>query len=141
MAMRKTTMALGLAMVLAAAASFAGPGYSAAYGMGYGPGNGPCATGGTANCSGPDAGYGPGYGRGRMGGGYGPGGAGALMSDEEREAHRNAMHSFTTVEQCNAYWTDHRAQMTERAKAQGIEPGPGPRFSPCERMAARGFLK
>ena len=131
--MRKTTLALGLAMVVATAA-FAAPGY----GPGNGPGNGPCATAGAANCPGAGAGYG--MGRGRMGG-HGPGGQGSLMTDEEREAHRTAMHSFTSVEQCSAYWTEHRAEMTRRAQERGIEHGPGPRVSPCERMAARGFIK
>jgi len=131
--MRKTTLALGLAMVVATAA-FAAPGY----GPGNGPGNGPCATAGAANCPGAGAGYG--MGRGRMGG-NGPGGQGSLMTDEEREAHRTAMHSFTSVEQCSAYWTEHRAEMTRRAQERGIEHGPGPRVSPCERMAARGFIK
>lgn len=138
--MRRTTLALGLAMVVASAAH-AAPGYGPGYGQGFGQGNGPCATAGAgaANCTGPGAGYG--MGRGRMGGGYGAGGQGALMTDEEREAHRTAMHSFTTVEQCNAYWTGHRAEMTRRAQERGVEPGPGPRVSPCERMAARGFIK
>jgi len=131
--MRKTTLALGLAMVVATAA-FAAPGY----GPGNGPGNGPCATAGAANCPGAGAGYG--MGRGRMGG-HGPGGQASLMTDEEREAHRTAMHSFTSVEQCSAYWTEHRAEMTRRAQERGIEHGPGPRVSPCERMAARGFIK
>jgi hypothetical protein len=135
--MRKATLAIGLAMAVATAA-YAAPGYGPGYGQGHGPGNGPCATAGAADCPGPGAGYG--MRRGRMGG-MGPGGQGGLMTEQERDAHRAAMHGFTTLEQCNAYWTEHRAQMTERAKAQGIEPGPGPRVTPCERMAARGFLK
>lgn len=143
--MRKTTLALGLATAMVAAAAFAapgggyGPGYGMGYGMGYG--NGPCATAAAgAECPG---GPGTGYGRGRMGAGmgYGPGGQGNLMTEEERDAHREKMHSFTTVEQCTAYWTEHRAQMTARAQERGVEPGPGPRGSPCERMAARGFFK
>lgn len=131
--MRKTTLAIGLAMAVATAA-YAAPGYGPGYGQGHGPGNGPCATAGAANCPGPGAGYG--MGRGRMGGG--PGG---LMTEQERDAHREKMHSFTTLEQCTAYWTEHRAEMTRRAQERGVEQGPGPRFSPCERMAARGFLK
>jgi hypothetical protein len=133
--MRRTTLALGLAMVVATAA-YAAPGYGPGYGQGFGPGNGPCATAGAGNCTSAGAGAGYGMGRGRMGGGQG-----SMMTDEEREAHRTAMHSFTTVEQCNAYWTGHRAEMTRRAQERGVEPGPGPRVSPCERMAARGFIK
>ena len=147
--MRKTAISIGLAAVVAAAAAFAQTN-GGGYGPGYGPGNGPCATAGAGagvNCpyGGPGAGYGPGGGygpgHGRMGGGRGMGYGGGLMTDEERAEHREKMHSFTTVEQCNAYWTEHRAQMTERAKAQGIEPGPGPRVSPCERMAQHGMLQ
>ncbi|HEX4884320.1 MAG TPA: hypothetical protein VFX05_09295 [Casimicrobiaceae bacterium] len=135
--MRNTTLGMGLALALAAAAAVAQPG------GGYGPGagQGPCAAGtaGTA-CpnGGPGGGYGPGYGRGGRMGGHGFGG---MMTDEERVEHRNAMHSFTTVGECKAYWTEHRAEMTARAKERGLEPGPGPRQDPCERMAARGLLK
>jgi len=150
----KTMLATGLAMAFAAAAALAapgggyGPGHGGGpgYGMGYGGGYGPCATGAaaggaTGECPrGP--GYGPGGGYGRMGRGmgYGPGGAGTLMTDEERATHRERMHSFTTLQECNAYWTEHRAQMAARAQERGLEPGPGPRFNPCERMAARGIL-
>jgi hypothetical protein len=136
--MSKTTLALALVASLATIAVYAAPG--SGYGPGYG--SGACATAGAESAcprGGPGAGYGPGGGR--MMGGYGAGGAGSMMTEEERAAHREKMHSFTTVEQCNAYWTEHRAQMTERAKAQGIEPGPGPRVSPCERMAQHGMLQ
>ena len=139
--MTKTTVATGLALALAAVTALAQPG---GYGPGNGPGNGPCATGQAgANCpyGGPGGGYGPGYGRGGGRMGMGMGGYGGLMTDEERAEHRERMHSFTTVDECKAYWTEHRAQVTARAKEQGVEPGPGPRFDPCERMAARGFLK
>ena len=135
--MRKTTLAIGLAMAVATAA-YAAPGYGPGYGQGYGPGNSPCATAGAADCPGPGAGYG--MGRGRMGG-WGPGGQGSLMTEQERDAHREKMHSFATLEQCTAYWTEHRAEMTRRAQERGVEQGPGPRFNPCERMAARGLLK
>ena len=59
---------------------------------------------------------------------------GSLMTEEERAEHRQKMHSFTTVGECKAYFDEHRAQMTARARDRGIEPGPGPRISPCERM-------
>ena len=136
--MTKTSLTLALVASLAAIAVYAAPG--GGYGPGYG--GGACATAGAGSTcprGGPGAGYGPGGGR--MMGGYGAGGAGPMMTEDERAAHREKMHSFTTVEQCTAYWTEHRAQMTERAKAQGIEPGPGPRVSPCERMAQHGMLQ
>lgn len=136
--MRKTTLALGLALATSAVVALAAPGF----GGGYGPGNGPCLQQDGTTCGG----AGPGYGGrgGRMGGmgmgGMGSGPGGGLMTDEERVAHRNAMHGFETVAQCNAYWTAHREAMANRAKERGLEPGPGPRVNPCERMAARGML-
>ena len=132
--MTKTSLTLALVASLAAIAVYAAPG--GGYGPGYGAGT--CATAGAESTC---PGGGNGQGGGRMMGGHGAAGAGPMMTEDERAAHREKMHSFTTVEQCNAYWTEHRAQMTERAKAQGIEPGPGPRTSPCERMAQRGMLQ
>lgn len=138
--MRKTTAAMGFALAVTAAMAFAAPGYGPGYGGGYGPGNGPCATAGGTGTGCQGMGPGAGYGRGRMGGGPGFGAMGGLMTDQERAEHRDKMQSFTTLAQCDAYWTEHRAQMTARAQQRGIEPGPGPRFSPCERMANRGLL-
>ena len=132
--MRKSTLALGLALVAAATIALAAPGH----GGGYGPGNGACTQQDGAACVGGGPGYGP---RGGRMGGMGGGPGGSLMTDEERIAHRNAMHSFETVAQCNAYWTAHREAMANRAKERGIEHGPGRAGSPCERMAERGMLQ
>jgi hypothetical protein len=130
--MTRTTLTLtAVAAALAATLAFAAPG---GYGPGPGYGQG-CAQGqacGAGPGYGPGAGYGPGHGR---------GGAGSMMTDEERAAHREKMHSFTSVGECKAYFEQHRAEMAARAKAQGVEPGPGPRGDPCERMARRGLLK
>jgi hypothetical protein len=139
-ALTLTTLAAALAATLALAAPGGGygPGPGAAQGadcpqqqscgMGYGPGGG----------GGPGQGYGKGFGR---GGGGGGGAYGSMMTEEERAEHRQKMHSFTTVGECKAYFDEHRAQMTARARERGIEPGAGPRISPCERMLNRGLLK
>lgn len=119
---RKTLFVVALAAALS----------SIAFAQGYGPGagGGGCgATNGTA-CGG----YGPGAGRGMRGGS-------PLMTPEEMAAHRNAMHSLKSVDECRAYVEQHRAEMAARAQQQGIAPGPGPRADMCDRMAARGFFQ
>jgi hypothetical protein len=140
--MKTTTLTLTtLAAALAATLAFAAPG------GGYGPGPGavqgadcpqqqPCGMG-----YGPGGGGGPGLGYGMGRGGRGAGAYGSLMTEEERAEHRQKMHSFTTVGECKAYFDEHRAQMSARAKDRGIEPGPGPRVNPCDRMERRGLLK
>lgn len=136
---RIPTMLSAMAM-LAATLAFAAPGYGpgsgAGPGNGYGPGNGAgcVAEGGCGGGFGPGARGGPGFGRG-MGGGWG-----ALMTDEERIEYRNKMHSFKSLEECKAYFEQHRALMESRAKAQGLTLGPGPRADRCERMAAHGLF-
>jgi hypothetical protein len=140
--MRRTALTLTtLAAALAATLAFAAPG------GGYGPGPG-AAQG--AECPlqqscgmgyGPGGGGGPGQGYGMGRGGSGAGAYGGLMTEEERAEHRQKMHSFTTVGECKAYFDEHRAQMAARARDRGIEPGPGPRVSPCDRMEQRGLLR
>jgi hypothetical protein len=65
--------------------------------------------------------------------------------DEDAEVFVNGKkaftHSFATVGECKAYFDEHRAQMAARARDRGIEPGPGPRVSPCDRMEQRGLLR
>ena len=140
--MRSTALTLTtLAAALAATLAFAAPG------GGYGPGPG---AGQGAECPlqqscgmgyGPGGGGGPGQGYGMGRGGRGAGAYGSLMTEEERAEHRQKMHSFTTVGECKAYFDEHRAQMAARARDRGIEPGPGPRVDPCDRMERRGLLK
>jgi hypothetical protein len=96
-------------------------------GEGYGPGQGP----------GYGRGNGPGYGRGM---GQGPGGGTPLLTQEERTQFREKMHSFKTVDECNAYLAEHRKLITERAKEKGLPEPTTPRGNPCERMKARGML-
>ena len=140
--MRRTSLTLTtLAAALAATLAFAAPG--GGYGPGPGAGQGadcpqqqPCGMG-----YGPGGGGGPGQGYGMGRGGRGAGAYGSLMTEEERAGHRQKMHSFATVGECKAYFDEHRAQMAARAKDRGIEPGPGPRVNPCDRMERRGLLK
>ena len=146
--MKKFSLTLGtLALAVAATLAMADPG---GYGMGMGMGGGcgagagsgtsPGAAAGCPGGHGPGAGAGPGYGR---GGGYGMRGGGqgmALLTPEEQTAHRDAMHSFKTVEECAAYMTQHQQLLQERAKAQGVAAPPGPRGNACERMKARGMI-
>jgi hypothetical protein len=140
--MRRTSLTItAVAAALAATLAFAAPG--GGYGPGPGSGQGanctqqqPCGTG-----YGPGGGGGPGQGYGMGRGGRGAGAYGGLMTEEERAEHRQKMHSFTTVGECKAYFDEHRAQMAARATDRGIEPGPGPRVSPCDRMERRGLLK
>jgi hypothetical protein len=44
--------------------------------------------------------------------------ASAMMTDDERTAHRKKMQSFKTLAECEAYDQQHRAEMETRAKAQ-----------------------
>jgi hypothetical protein len=96
-------------------------------------------------------GMGPGMG---MGAGMGPG-AGkamrfnankdntsgwALMSTEERAAHRDKMQGAKTYDECKATQEEHHKAMEARAKEKGATL-PAPRSNGCERMKARGFFK
>ena len=126
--MNKLTLAVGMVSIaVAASVTLADPG-----GLGMGPGCGMAAGASCPNAGGP-GGYGPGYGR---GGGQGM----ALLTPEERAQHREAMHSLTTVEQCNAYIAGHRQLLEERAREKGVAPPPGPRGNVCERMKAHGMF-
>jgi hypothetical protein len=110
-------------------------------GQGMGPGSG----------IGPGAGMGPGGGAGQ-GGGMGPGGGKgmrfnqdntpgwALMSAEERTAHRNQMRAAKSYEECKTLQAAHHSAMTVRAQEKGVTL-PAPRANVCDRMQARGFFK
>ena len=134
---RLTISLVAVAAAIAASVALADPA-----GPGYGPGYGPGAGAGCVNAGSPGAGcgYGPGYGMGRgMGRGGGQGHGAQLLTPDERAVHMETMHSFTTVEQCNAYLAEHRQLIAERAQAAGLAVPPQ-RGNPCERMKARGFL-
>lgn len=135
--MNKHSLAFGIAL-----AGFTAS-LALAQGGGYGPGPG-AGCGGAAGVPGASCpagggggGYGPGYGRGM---GPGSGGGTPLLTEEERAQHREKMHSFKTVEECNAYLTEHRQLMAERAKETGVTAPVGQRGNPCARMRARGII-
>jgi hypothetical protein len=89
-----------------------------------------------------------------MGGGMGPGGGGggrfaidnnntvgwALMTQEERNTHRQKMWSFKSYDECKAYQLEHHQTMEARAKEKGKAIVP-PRFNACDRMKARGAIQ
>lgn len=99
--------------------------------------------------TGPGPGMGPGMGPGQ---GMGPGMGGrmafdqsntpgwALMTPEERAAHRNTMWSFKSYDECKAFQAEHHKAMEAKAKELG-KTLPAPRANACERMQARGQFK
>lgn len=64
----------------------------------------------------------------------------SLMTPEERTAHRNAMWSAKTYDECKALQTAHHQAMEAKAKELG-KTLPTPRANACERMQARGQYK
>lgn len=112
-----------------------------------GPGSGAGPRGGGPNASAPGPGAGPGTGPGMMGRGPGSGpGAGggpgarwgsdytpgwSMMTSQERQEHQARMRSMNSYEECNAYMTQHREQMAQRAQERGGKPLPQPRRDPC----------
>ena len=123
----------------------AAPAAGAGPGMGPGSGMGPGMGQGMGQGMGPGAGMGPG-----MHQGMGPGMGGPymnwhmnrgntpgymLMTPEERTAHLNKMRSLQSADECNAYMTEHRAKMTERAKEKGAA-APPMRGDPCRMTPA-----
>lgn len=102
------------------------------------PGPASAASAASAPWRGP--GMGPGMGAGRMGpGARGPHGrAGAdftpgwsMMTPAERQEHQTRMRSMTSAADCNAYMTEHRQQMAERAKERGVTMPAHPRRDAC----------
>ena len=63
-----------------------------------------------------------------------------LMSDEERTAHQQKMHSMKTFDECKAYQAQHHTEMAARAKEQG-KTLPAPGHNGCDQMKARGIFK
>ena len=64
----------------------------------------------------------------------------ALMSAEERTAHRQKMWSFKSYDECKAYQEEHHKGMEAKAKEQG-KTLPASRNNACDRMKARGLFK
>ena len=104
--------------------AFAQPGS----GKGPGPGTGPM---GGPSASTPAAGPGPGGGRGmaRSGSDYTPGWA--LMTQQERNQHRDRIRAMETYEACHAYQVQHHEQMAARAKERGAKALAQPRRDAC----------
>ena len=144
----------GIALAIAAAALVAGtalahggygPGHGMGCGAGYGPGGGQgCATGaGPGASGGPGCGAGTGPGAcGAAGGpgmhqGMGPGRGAALLTDEERTAHRAKMQSLASYDECKSYMAEFSKQVQARAKEKGVAVG-GPNEAMCDRMKAHG---
>ena len=127
---------LGLALAQSAFAQPAGgqgmgPGAGMAPGAGMGPGAG----------VGPGGGMGPGAGKGmRFGFNKDNTPGWALMSAEERSAHRDRMRAAKSYEECKNLQDEHHQAMLARAKEKGVTL-PAPRFNGCDRMKARGFFK
>ena len=92
------------------------------------PGPGPGA--GSGYAGGPRSPMGP-------GGGAGRGPAAGLLTPEEMSAHRNAMRSVKTIEECKTMQSEHRALVETRAKEKGVTV-PAPRANACERMFQSG---
>lgn len=133
--------AVGAATALLAACAAAQPA-----GLGSGPGFG-------MGQHGPGYGRGPGSGMGWQGQGAhpGPGGpgyhmgrgqgaAGALLTSDEWQAHRDKMHAATTYDECKVALAEHIAVIEQRAKERGLVAR-GPNAYACDRMKERGFFK
>ena len=100
-------------------------------GRGPGAGPGPGVMGAGATASAPGMGMGPGGDRGaaRWGSDYTPGWA--LMTQQERNEHRERMRSMSTYEECKTYQEQHHEQMAARAKERGGKPLAQPRRDAC----------
>lgn len=100
-------------------------------GGGKGPGAGPGPMGTGPAASAPGMGLGPGVGRGaaRWGSEYTPGWT--LMTQQERNEHRERMRSMKTYEECKTYQEQHHEQMAARAKERGGKGLAQPRRDAC----------
>lgn len=96
-------------------------------GMGPGSGPGPMAAGPAASA--PGMGPGGTHGAARWGSNYTPGWA--LMTEQERNEHRERMRSMKTYEECKTYHAQHHEQMAARAKERGGKAMPKPRHDAC----------
>jgi hypothetical protein len=64
----------------------------------------------------------------------------ALMTSEERTAHRERMLAARSYDECKAIQGEHHTAMEARAKEKGATL-PAPRQNGCDRMKARGLFK
>lgn len=121
------TMVLASVMAVSVGAAMAQPGS----GKGPGAGTGPMGAGPAASAPGMGKGMGPGGGRGaaRSGSDYTPGWA--LMSQQERNDHRDRMRSMKSYEECKSSQDQHHEQMAARAKERGGKALAMPRRDAC----------
>lgn len=127
----KTLQTMVLASVIGVSMSVA----LAQPGGGKGPGTGPGLMGAGPAASAPGMGMGmgmgPGGGRGaaKWGSDYTPGWM--LMTQQERNEHRDRMHSMKTYEECKSYQDQHHEQMAAKAKERGGKALAQPRRDAC----------
>jgi len=99
-------------------------------GRGMGPGAGPMGAGPSA---GPVRSGGPetagGTGAQRWGPEYTPGWA--LMTEQERNEHRERMRAMTSYEECKTYQEQHHERMAARSKERGGNPPTRPPRDAC----------
>ena len=100
-------------------------------GRGPGGGQGPMGASPAASAPGMGMGMGPGGGRGaaRWGADYTPGWA--LMTEQERNEHRERMRAMKTYEECKTYQEQHHEQMAARAKDRDGKTLAQPRRDAC----------
>jgi len=100
-------------------------------GKGPGAGPGPMGAGSAASAPRMGMGMGPGGGHGaaRWGSDYTPGWT--LMTQQERNEHRERMRSMKTYEECKSYQEQHHEQMSARAKERGDKSLAQPRRDAC----------
>lgn len=103
-------------------------------GKGPGAGPGPMGAGPAASAPGLGMGMGGGAGAARWGSDYTPGWA--LMTEQERNEHRDRMRAMKTYEECKAYRDQHHEQMVARARERG-----GPALAQPRRDACSGWKK
>jgi hypothetical protein len=100
-----------------------------------GGGKGPMGAGPAASAPGMGMGMGmgmsPGGGRGaaRWGSDFTPGWT--MMNQQERDEHRDRMHSMKTYEECKTYQERHHDQMATRANERGGKALAQPRRDAC----------
>lgn len=119
------TIVLATLMAVSMGAAMAQPG------SGKGPGAGTGTMGAGPTASAPGMGMGPdgGQGAARYGSDYTPGWT--LMSEQERNEHRDRMRSMKTYEECKSYQDQHHEQMAARAKERGGKALAQPRRDAC----------
>ena len=119
------TMVLASLMAVSMGAAMAQPGS----GKGPGAGTGPMGAGPAASAPGMGMGPSGGQGAARYGSDYTPGWT--LMSEQERNEHRDRMRSMKTYEECKSYQDQHHEQMAARAKERGGKALAQPRRDAC----------